>query len=56
MPPRRFALCQLARSHGYEPRADGYVAKCHLCVDVRTHLLPWDDAGELQPRAFYANR
>jgi len=42
-----------AEAHGYRERPEGYVGKCHLCVDVRRHLssLVQDDA--LAPQGFY---
>jgi hypothetical protein len=51
-----YGLMQLAQSeHGYEALADGYVGKCHLCVDVRRHLAASTGYAELRPRAFYDN-
>ncbi|RLI26896.1 MAG: radical SAM protein [Candidatus Hecatellales archaeon] len=39
---------------GYEERAEGYVSKCHLCVDLRRHLARKTSRfKELQPREFY---
>ena len=40
--------------HGYTPRPEGYIAKCHLCVDIRRYL--WDRGfrpPELAPAEFY---
>ncbi len=42
------------KEHGYQPRSEGYIAKCHLCVDIRKHL--WDTGfrpPELSPPEFY---
>lgn len=39
--------------YGYSPLEDGYVGKCHLCVDVRKHLNSRGDFEELQPMRFY---
>ncbi len=40
--------------HGFQPLAEGYAGKCHLCVDVRKHLV---EAGvypeSLEPKQFY---
>jgi hypothetical protein len=41
--------------HGYRPLPDGYAGKCHLCVDVRRHLVGTADFSELRPPGFYAN-
>jgi hypothetical protein len=41
--------------YGYEPLPDGYTAKCHLCVDVRRHLVETGDFAELRPPGFYEN-
>lgn len=49
-----FGLFELAqREHEYEPLDDGYVGKCHLCVDVRRRLAGSGDHAELRPREFY---
>jgi hypothetical protein len=39
--------------YGYQPLAEGYTGKCHLCVDVRRHLVDVGDLAELSPRGFY---
>ena len=42
--------------HDYQEDVLGYIAKCHLCLDIRRHLI---DVGvnppELEPLGFYAN-
>ena len=38
---------------GYQPLTQGYVDKCHLCVDVRRHLHTCGGFNELQPDGFY---
>jgi hypothetical protein len=39
---------------GYEPVLEGYISKCHLCVDIRKHIASeTDEFGELQPTEFY---
>jgi glutaredoxin-related protein len=49
-----YGLCQLAQTrHDYQVLADGYTGKCHLCVDVRRHLLTVGEFAELRPRGFY---
>ena len=49
-----FALFRLAEGqYGYEELPDGYTTKCHLCVDVRKHLLPTGEFPELRPAKFY---
>jgi hypothetical protein len=49
-------LCELAQEElGYRPRAEGYAGKCHLCVDVRRHLMRSGDFAELAPSGFYEN-
>lgn len=50
------ALYELARTLGYEPRADGYADKCHLCTHVRQFLVEHGHfPDELGPRDVYAN-
>jgi len=38
----------------YREVAEGYVSKCHLCVDIRKHIAQQtDEFRELRPREFY---
>ena len=42
------------KEHAYQEREDGYIGKCHLCIDVRKHIV--ETGGrykELAPRFFY---
>lgn len=40
--------------HGFVEDPDGYIAKCHLCLDIRRHLVRTGAAfPELQPKDFY---
>jgi hypothetical protein len=39
--------------YDYVPLPDGYCGKCHLCVDVRKHLVQNGYFPELQPNQFY---
>jgi hypothetical protein len=49
-----YGLMQMAvAEHGYQPVSDGYAGKCHLCVDIRTHLHTHGDFDELRPGEFY---
>ncbi|NIS82989.1 MAG: radical SAM protein [Anaerolineales bacterium] len=41
------------RRFDYRPLSEGYAGKCHLCVDVRRHLVEAEDFPELKPRGFY---
>ena len=51
-----YGLCEFAQQeYGYQPLPDGYTGKCHLCVDVRRHLVGVGDLLELRPLAFYEN-
>lgn len=46
----RFAV----KEFGYEEKRDGYVSKCHLCVDIRKHIIGiTDEFKELRPKIFY---
>ena len=49
-----YGLAKMAqREYGYRFRPEGYAGKCHLCVDVRRHLVERDDFKELKPSGFY---
>lgn len=45
-------LYELGKDYGYEER-EGYISKCHLCLDVRKHLVQYGQFKELRPRDFY---
>jgi len=48
-------LLDFALDMGYQERAlsDGYLSKCHLCLDIRKYLASKGDYDELQPKEFY---
>jgi hypothetical protein len=47
-------LAEMAlEEYGYKLSCDGYTGKCHLCVDVRRHLVEVGDFAELRPPGFY---
>jgi hypothetical protein len=46
-------LFQFAKDLGYQEPAEGYVSKCHLCVDIRKYLLTKGGFEELRPPEFY---
>ncbi|UCF60158.1 MAG: hypothetical protein JSV37_10355 [Anaerolineaceae bacterium] len=49
-----YGLAQMAREdYGYQPNPAGYTGKCHLCVDVRRHMVRTGDFFELSPLPFY---
>ena len=37
----------------FEPTAEGYVGKCHFCLEVRKHLFAQGNHGELRDGAYY---
>jgi len=45
-------LHNLGQAHGYQ-ELDGYVSKCHLCIDIRRHLARLGSFDELRPLQFY---
>ena len=45
-------LYRLGLAYGYQER-EGYISKCHLCLDIRRHLARHGDFAELQPAVFY---
>jgi hypothetical protein len=47
-------LHNLGKDFGYEDLPDGYVSACHLCMDIRKHLVQrTDEFEELRPRQLY---
>ncbi|GAB4375671.1 MAG: radical SAM protein [Calditrichia bacterium] len=46
-------LFHYATERGYHPPVEGYLSKCHLCVDIRKFLVETGEYAELQPREFY---
>jgi hypothetical protein len=51
-----YGLAQMARErYDYLPEPAGYAGKCHLCADVRRHLVSAGDFTELRPLPFYDN-
>jgi hypothetical protein len=46
-------LLAFALDKGYIENPEGYMSKCHLCVDIRKHLVKNDDFVELRPVEFY---
>lgn len=48
-------LFQFAMDFGYRKLGDGYVSKCHLCLDIRKHLLEEGEFEELRPKEFYSH-
>jgi hypothetical protein len=51
-----YGLLEMAREqYGYKPLLDGYAGRCHVCVDVRRHLVDTGDFEELRPHGFYEN-
>jgi hypothetical protein len=46
-------LLRFAGGFGYEEPGEGYVSKCHLCVDIRKHLSETGQFEELRPGEFY---
>jgi hypothetical protein len=47
-------LLSLAEDHGYQRRPEGYISKCHLCLDIRRHLSTEECFEELAPQEFYS--
>ena len=49
-------LYKLAKDFGYKDLPEGYVSACHLCLDLRKHLVQeTDQFQELQPRQLYSH-
>jgi len=42
------------REYGYRERKEGYISKCHLCLDIRRHIIEQnEELKELKPKDFY---
>ena len=49
-------LYELALKYGYQPVKAGYISKCHLCVDIRKHLVKKGlKFEELKPVEYYSH-
>jgi len=46
-------LLRMAEDYGYQRSKEGYFTKCHLCIDIRRHLVSVSDFKELRPKEFY---
>jgi hypothetical protein len=46
-------LLKLAKDLGYQVSESGYFSKCHLCTDIRKHLVSIESFKELTPLRFY---
>jgi len=46
-------LLSFAKDYGYKEVKGGYLSKCHLCVDIRKHLVAKGNFSELEPKEFY---
>lgn len=43
-----------SEEYGYKEREDGYISKCHLCLDIRRHIVGQNSGlKELKPEGFY---
>jgi len=42
------------KDFAYEEKSEGYVSKCHLCLDIRKHLAK-EGFEDLAPREFYSH-
>ena len=44
----------ISNDYGYEENPEGYISKCHLCLDIRKHIIEkTDEFSELVPKEFY---
>lgn len=46
---------QFAKDFDYQELKEGYISKCHLCIDIRKHLLTKGEFEELRPKEFYSH-
>jgi len=49
-------LYKIGKNFGYEDLSEGYVSPCHLCIDIRKHLVQkTDEFEELRPKQLYSH-
>ena len=48
-------LFHFAEDFAYQESPTGYVSRCDLCLDLRSHLVSKEDFEELSPKEFYAH-
>lgn len=42
------------KEFNYKERSEGYISKCHLCIDIRKHIVQQsNEFKELRPKEFY---
>ena len=46
-------LLSFSGIYGYIEKQEGYLSKCHLCIDIRKYLIEKDEFRELKPKEFY---
>jgi hypothetical protein len=46
-------LFHFAQDFGYQEAEQGYISRCHLCLDIRKYLAAKQDFIELRPKEFY---
>jgi len=47
-------LYEIGIEFGYKELKGGYISKCHLCLDIRKHIVKQtDEFKELKPKEFY---
>jgi MoaA/NifB/PqqE/SkfB family radical SAM enzyme len=49
-------LIDLGKQFGFKENSDGYISKCHLCTEIRKHIISrTSEFDELSPVQFYKN-
>ncbi len=46
-------LYHFAKGRGFTDSEEGYLSKCHLCMELRKNLVLHGDFRELKPKEFY---
>ena len=46
-------LLKFSRELGFKESDEGYISKCHLCLDIRKFLVEQEEFEELKPKEFY---
>ena len=47
------SLYSYAADNGFQPLADGYISKCHMCHHIREYLCDVKQSADIAPKCYY---